>query len=115
MDTGDNASKITAHCPCPLLALVLKAESRPENLSDAELEVYEQIVNKMDHMGVLVITDEKTIERDAHTYVRYWTAAKFVRKNGETFPITQLLACSLDSGVILSLSGDKIAASPKRF
>jgi len=31
-------------------------------------------------MGVLVITDEKTIERDAHTYVRYWTAAKFVRK-----------------------------------
>ena len=27
--------------------------------------------------------------------------------------LTQLLACSLDSGVVLSLCGDKIAASPK--
>ena len=61
--------------------------SRPENLTDEELEVYDQIVDKLDHMGVLVITDGKTIERYAHTYVRYWTAAEFVRKNGETFPI----------------------------
>ena len=27
--------------------------------------------------------------------------------------LTQLLACSMDSGVVLSLCGDKIAASPK--
>ena len=27
--------------------------------------------------------------------------------------LTQLLACSMDSGVVLSLYGDKIAASPK--
>ena len=61
--------------------------SRPENLSDAELEVYDQITEKLAHMGVLAITDGKTIERYAHTYLRYWTAAEFVRKNGETFPI----------------------------
>lgn len=61
--------------------------TRPDNLSDLELDVYDQIVTKLDHMGVLAITDGKTIERYAHTYVRYWTAAEFVRKNGETFPI----------------------------
>ena len=60
---------------------------RPDNLSDVELEVYDYIVDKLEHMGVMAITDGKAIERYAHTYVRYWNAAEFVRKNGETFPV----------------------------
>lgn len=60
---------------------------RPDNLNDLELEVWDYIVDKLDAMGVLAITDGKSIERYAYTYVRFWTAAEFVRKNGETFPV----------------------------
>jgi P27 family predicted phage terminase small subunit len=60
---------------------------RPDNLNDLELEVWDYITDKLDAMGVLAITDGKSIERYAYTYVRFWTAAEFVRKNGETFPV----------------------------
>ena len=60
---------------------------RSERLTDAELEVYDYIISKLDNMGVLTITDGKAIERYAYNYVRYWQTAEFVREHGETQPV----------------------------
>lgn len=58
---------------------------RPRNLSDKELEVYDETVEKLRHMGVLAITDGATLERYAATTVRYWTNAEFIRERGDFF------------------------------
>lgn len=55
----------------------------PEKLTDEELEVYNETVEKLRHTGVLYITDGATIERYAHIRVRYWQTAEFLRINGE--------------------------------
>lgn len=59
----------------------------PENLTDEELEVYNETVDKLRHTGVLYITDGATIERYAHIKVRYWKTAEFLRRNGESIPV----------------------------
>ena len=61
---------------------------RPTRLNDDELEVYDQLCDKLRALGVLAIADGYSLERYSVLYVRFWTASEVIRKQGETIVVT---------------------------
>ena len=59
----------------------------PDWLTEAEHEVWEQVVDQLDRIGTLHQTDGNAIGRYCSLLVRWVTAKKFIEEHGDTYQI----------------------------
>ena len=59
----------------------------PEWLSEAEREVWHQVIDRLDLIGTLCQTDGNSIGRYCSLLVRWVLAKQFIEEHGDTYPI----------------------------